>query len=200
MNIFTTFLLAFGLAMDAFAVAVAHGGAARFRWQEAFKVAALFGFFQALMPVVGWAAGLRFIDTIQSFDHWLAFALLSIVGGKMIYDDLKSAAETDSAEIAETVDVIKSGSFFSLLIAAIATSIDAMAVGFSLTFLGSIITPVVVIGLVTFALSLAGICLGHRFRHFGDGKAKFVGGLILIGIGIKILIEHLSTAGLSNKI
>lgn len=187
MNIFTSFLLAFGLAMDAFAVAVARGSAAKhFHWTEAFKIEAFFGFFQGVMPVIGWAAGLEFKDTIQEFDHWLAFALLLIIGGKMIYDDLKASAEPESEVTAN------SGSFFSLLILAVATSIDAMAVGFSLTFLDSIFTLVLIIGLVTFALSLAGVYFGHRFRHFGGGKAKILGGMVLIGIGIKILIEHLS--------
>ena len=187
MSFFTSFLLAFGLAMDAFAVAVARGSAAgRFRWAEGFKVAALFGFFQAFMPIVGWATGLRFKDTIQSFDHWLAFALLSAIGGKMIYDDLKIDDRTENKDDANP------GGFFSLLVLAVATSIDAMAVGFSLTFLGSIFTPVLIIGFVTFALSLAGVCLGNRFRNFGGGKAKLVGGLILISIGAKILVEHLS--------
>jgi manganese efflux pump family protein len=187
MNIFTGLFLAFGLAMDAFAAAVASGSAARrFRWTEAFRLAALFGFFQAVMPVIGWLAGLNFKAQIQSFDHWLAFVLLCGIGGKMIYDDLKADDETEDNEAA------KSSRLFPLLILALATSIDALAVGFSLTFLGSILMPVFTIGAVTFALSLAGVYLGHRYRHFGRRKARLVGGLILIGIGTKILTEHLS--------
>jgi putative Mn2+ efflux pump MntP len=187
MSIFTSLILAFGLAMDAFAVAVARGSAAgRLRWTEAFKIALLFGFFQAFMPVIGWAAGLQFKGAIESYDHWLAFALLSIIGGKMIYDDLKPGSDAEEGETKN------SSGFLSLLVLAVATSIDAMAVGFSLTFLASIYSPVLIIGLVTFALSLLGIYLGHRYRHFGGGKAKLVGGLVLIGIGAKILIEHLS--------
>jgi manganese efflux pump family protein len=187
MSILTSLFLAFGLAMDAFAVAAASGSAAgKFRWKEALRIAALFGFFQALMPAIGWLAGMKFKYLIQSFDHWLAFALLGVIGVVMICDDLKTGAENESD------DIEKTGTFFSLLALGVATSIDAMAVGLSLTFLDSILAPAVTIGLVTFALSLAGVCLGHRYRRFGRGKAKLVGGLILIGIGTKILIEHLS--------
>jgi putative Mn2+ efflux pump MntP len=186
MNIFTSLFLAFVLAMDAFAAAVASGSAARrWRWAEAFRLAALFGFFQALMPIIGWSAGLNFKEQIHSFDHWLAFALLSAIGGKMIYDDLKADDENENESAA------KSGGIFSLLILAVATSIDALAVGFSLTFLDSIWQPVLTVGLVTFALSLAGVYLGHRYRRFGRRKARLLGGLVLIGIGTKILIEHL---------
>ncbi|HLM00638.1 MAG TPA: manganese efflux pump MntP family protein [Pyrinomonadaceae bacterium] len=191
MNIFTSLFLAFGLAMDAFAVAVARGsagGGGRWRWAPAFRLAALFGFFQALMPVIGWSAGLGFKDLIGWFDHWLAFALLSAVGGKMIYDDLKTGSDIEAGESGEAA---KSGNLLSLLVLAVATSIDAMAVGFSLTFLASILMPVLTIGLVTFALSLAGVYLGHKYRRFGRGKARLVGGLVLIGIGTKILFEHL---------
>ena len=187
MNIFTSLFLAFGLAMDAFAASVASGSAARGRWKwtDAFRLAALFGFFQALMPVIGWRAGLNFKDLIQPYDHWLAFVLLCGIGGKMIYDDLKTNEETDESG----GEASKSGGILSLLVLAVATSIDALAVGFSLTFLSSILKPVLTIGLVTFALSLAGAYLGHRYRRFGRGKARLAGGLILIGIGIKILIE-----------
>lgn len=189
MNIFTSLFLAFGLAMDAFAVAVASGSAAGgWRWARAFRLAALFGFFQALMPVVGWSAGLGLKEQIGWFDHWLAFILLSGVGGKMIYDDLKTGGDVEENASGQAAGP---GSIFSLLVLAVATSIDAMAVGFSLTFLSSIWTPVLTIGLVTFALCLAGVYLGHRYRRFGRGKARLAGGLVLIGIGIKILIEQL---------
>jgi manganese efflux pump family protein len=189
MSIFTSLLLAIGLAMDAFAVAVARGScstAKHFCWTFALKLAVIFGFFQGFMPVIGWAVGHNFKDQIQAFDHWLAFALLAVIGGKMIYDDLKTEEET------EDINAAKSDGLFPLLILAVATSIDALAVGFSLSFLDAIMTPVLTIGIVTFAISLVGVWLGYRFRHFGRSKAKLVGGLILIGIGTKILIEHLS--------
>jgi putative Mn2+ efflux pump MntP len=187
MSIYTNLLLALGLAMDAFAVSVANGSASkRFRLRQAFKLALLFGLFQGLMPVIGWAIGFNFKDFISAADHWVAFALLGVIGGKMIYDDLKGDVEDEAA-------TEKGTGFYSLLLLALATSIDALAVGFSLTFLHSILVPVILIGLITFALSLTGVYLGHTYKRFGQGKARLVGGIILIAIGIKILVEHLST-------
>jgi manganese efflux pump family protein len=185
MSIFTALLLAFGLAMDAFAVAVANGSATKKIYlTDALKMALLFGFFQGIMPVIGWAIGVRFIDLISTWDHWIAFGLLFLIGGKMIYDDLTPGKD-------EGVDE-HSINIYQLLLLALATSIDALAVGFSLIFLESILLPVLTIGIVTFALSLAGFCLGHRYKHFGHNKTRIIGGIILIGIGTKILIEHLS--------
>lgn len=185
MHIFTALLLAFGLAMDAFAVAVANGSATKKIYlTDALKMALMFGFFQGVMPVIGWAIGVRFIDLISAWDHWIAFGLLFIIGGKMIYDDLTSGEE-------EGVDE-HSISIYQLLMLAIATSIDALAVGFSLIFFDSILLPVLMIGIVTFALSLGGFYLGHRYKQFGYNKTRIIGGVILIAIGTKILIEHLS--------
>lgn len=185
MSIYTNLLLAIGLAMDAFAVAVAHGSTHRINIREALKIALLFGLFQGFMPVIGWAIGFNFKDFISSADHWIAFVLLGAIGGKMIYDDLKSS--DDDAPIQEG-----EAGFYSLLLLALATSIDALAVGLSLTFLHSIVFPVILIGLVTFILSLTGVYLGHSYKHFGRNKTRIVGGIILIAIGTKILIEHLS--------
>lgn len=171
--------------MDAFAVATASGSATRkIRFVEAFKVAFLFGLFQAVMPVIGWMIGSNFKDLISVWDHWVAFILLGIIGGKMIYDDLKAGDEKGVDESLMSIN--------QLLLLALATSIDALAVGFSLIFLDSIFLPVIIIGVVTFALSLAGVYLGHRYKDFGLNKTRIVGGIILIAIGIKILIEHLS--------
>lgn len=139
-----------------------------------------------MMPVIGWAIGFNFKDFISAADHWVAFALLAVIGGKMIYDELKG----DSGEEAASE---KSTGFYSLLLLALATSIDVLAVGFSLTFLHSILVPVILIGLITFVLSLTGVYLGHNYKRFKQGKARIVGGIILIAIGIKILVEHLST-------
>lgn len=187
MSIFTNLLLALGLAMDAFAVSVANGSATkRIRLLDGLKLALLFGTFQALMPVIGWTLGFNFKDVISFADHWIAFALLSIVGGKMIYDDLKGE-EPESAVTGE-----KKTGVYSLLLLALATSIDALAVGFSLTFLHSILVPVILIGAVTFVLSLGGVYLGLSYKHLGQNKARIVGGVILIAIGVKILLEHLS--------
>lgn len=186
LTIFTDLLLAFGLAMDAFAVAVASGSAThKIRFTDAFKLAFLFGLFQGVMPVIGWMIGLNFKDVVSAWDHWIAFVLLGIIGGKMIYDDLKAGDED------EGVDESKIG-IYRLLLLALATSIDALAVGFGLIVLDSILLPVIIIGVVTFALSLAGVYLGHRYKHFGHNKTRIVGGIILIVIGTKILIEHLS--------
>lgn len=172
--------------MDAFAVATASGSATRkIRFVEAFKVAFLFGLFQGVMPVIGWLIGSNFKDIVSAWDHWIAFGLLVVIGGKMIYDDLKPGDE-------EGVDESEMG-IYQLLILALATSIDALAVGFSLIFLDSIFLPVIIIGVVTFTLSLAGVYLGHRYKDFGHNKTRIVGGIILIGIGTKILIEHLWT-------
>lgn len=185
MSIITALLLAFGLAMDAFAVAVANGSATqRVHFTEALKLAFLFGLFQGVMPVIGWAIGLNFKDLISAWDHWIAFGLLAVIGGKMIYDDLKN-------DVGIGVDET-SISIHALLLLALATSVDALAIGFSLIFLESIILPVMIIGSVTFALSLAGFFLGHKYKHFGHNKTRIIGGIILIGIGVKILIEHLS--------
>lgn len=185
MSIYTNLLLALGLAMDAFAVSVANGSATKkFRSWEAVKLALLFGLFQGLMPVIGWAIGITFKDFISAADHWIAFFLLGIIGGKMIYDDLSA----DNSEEADESGV----GIYALLLLAFATSIDALAVGFSLTFLHSILFPVLLIGLVTFVLSLTGVYLGHNYKHLGRNKARIIGGIILIAIGTKILIEHLS--------
>lgn len=172
--------------MDAFAVAVADGSRAhRLRATRALKLAALFGLFQGLMPFIGWLIGLGVKDMVSSVDHWIAFGLLGAIGGKMIYADLRPKGEP-AAEVKDSSGAL------TLLVLAVATSIDALAVGFSLTFLSSILYPVLIIGATTFALSLAGVHLGHRFKRFGGGKVQVFGGLVLIGVGCKILVEHLS--------
>lgn len=172
--------------MDAFAVAVASGSAThKIRFTEALKLAFLFGLFQGVMPVIGWMIGLNFKDVVSAWDHWIAFVLLGIIGGKMIYDDLKAG---DGGEGVDESTI----SIYQLLILALATSIDALAVGFGLIVLDSILLPVIIIGVVTFALSLAGVYLGHRYKDFGHNKTRVIGGIILIIIGTKILIEHLS--------
>jgi putative Mn2+ efflux pump MntP len=178
--------MAVGLSMDAFAVSVADGSrATRLRLRRAFGLALTFGLFQALMPLVGWAVGLGFKDLISSADHWVAFGLLGLVGGKMIYGDLRRKTEAGA-------EPLPPAGAKTLLVLAVATSIDALAVGFSLTFVGSILLPALAIGLGTFSLCFAGVHLGHRYSRFGGGKVQLVGGTILIMIGVKILVEHLS--------
>jgi len=184
MNLFTILVIAVGLAMDAFAVSISSGLAIKkIRLGHAFKIALFFGAFQALMPVIGWLAGISLKDFISAIDHWIAFALLSFVGGKMIYE----AAFLDEEK--EEKDVFN---IYILLILSIATSIDALAVGLTLSFLDvDIASPALIIGLITFLLSFAGVYIGDRFGHFFESKIEIFGGLILIGIGTKVLVEHL---------
>jgi putative Mn2+ efflux pump MntP len=184
MDLITVTFIAFGLAMDAFAVSITSGITIKqLRVRNALTIAVFFGGFQAIMPIVGWLAGLSLRDFISGIDHWIAFGLLSLIGCKMIYESVKM----ESAERS-----INPLNIYVLLMLSVATSIDALAVGVSFAFLKvSIITPVVVIGVVTFGLSLLGVFVGDRFGRFFEKKIEIVGGLILIGIGIKIVVEHL---------
>ena len=182
MSFYKTILIALALSMDAFAVAVAGGSALKPPLRgKAFKTGLFFGGFQALMPLAGWFAGSGLHAFVKGVDHWVAFALLSGVGGKMIYEALKGGEKT--------CDVCGTGPLFVL---AVATSIDAFAVGLSLSFLGvSIVLPALIIGLVTFTLSAAGIYIGAKAGHFFENKMEIAGGLVLVGLGAKILLEHL---------
>lgn len=183
MDMFTIVLIAVGLAMDAFAVSVARGMTAnKDRLKQAMILASLFGGFQALMPLIGWLAGLSFSDLIMGIDHWIAFGLLSFIGAKMIYDAVKGGEESEGVEL----------TWFLALTLAVATSIDALMVGLSFAFLEtSILVPIVVIGLVTFALCFLGFMFGSSLGKFFGGKIRIVGGAILILIGFRILVEHL---------
>jgi putative Mn2+ efflux pump MntP len=185
LDLLTIIFIAIGLAMDAFAVSVASGLAVtKLRVRYAFKIALFFGLFQALMPVLGWFLGLGFRHLIEDYDHWLAFGLLTAIGGKMIYESFR-LEDAENPRDPMGIQV--------LLVLSVATSIDALAVGLTLTFIKvPIITPAIIIGAVTFALSYAGVFLGKKFGHFFEKKIEALGGLILIGIGLKILIEHLS--------
>jgi putative Mn2+ efflux pump MntP len=185
MDFITIIFIAVGLAMDAFAVSITSGFVIkRFKIDHALRIAFFFGTFQAIMPVVGWLAGYGFRDLISDIDHWIAFALLSGIGFKMIYES--TTMEPDERRVERFT-------IYMLLMLSIATSIDALAVGLSLSFLNiSIINPVIIIGIVTFLFSFIGAFIGSRFGHFFESKIEVLGGLILIGIGIKILIEHLT--------
>jgi putative Mn2+ efflux pump MntP len=153
----------------------------RFRVSHALRIAFFFGAFQGLMPVAGWFMGSGLRVYLAHVDHWVAFALLSFIGLKMIYESRKMNSKEKKIE-----------NLYVLLILSVATSIDALAVGLSLSFLNvSIITPAVVISIVTFLFSFAGVLIGNRLGHFFERKIEVVGGLILILIGLKILIEHL---------
>jgi len=184
MDIITTLFIAFGLAMDALAVSITHGIATKnFRLDNAIKIAGFFGAFQAFMPLTGWRIGLSLLDLISGVDHWIAFGLLSLIGCKMIYESTKMKPNERG---------IKSMNIYVLLLLSVATSIDALVVGLSFAFLKiSIVTPIVVIGTITFLLSFLGVFFGNKIGHFFENKIEVVGGLILVGIGVKILIEHL---------
>lgn len=181
------FLIALGLSLDAFAVAVASGATMkRLHVRNALKMAVFFGGFQALMPVLGWAAGLNMKSFMSGWDHWVAFGLLAAVGGKMIYEALEIKKEEECGK--DKTCPFDTG---TLTVLAIATSIDALAIGLTFSLLRvSIIGPVLVIGLVTFSMSVAGVKLGSAGGHFFENKMEIAGGLALIGIGLKILLEQ----------
>jgi putative Mn2+ efflux pump MntP len=183
MHLVTSTFLAFGLAMDAFAVSISSGiTIEKPRIENALKIAIFFGAFQAAMPVVGWLAGIGLRELISQFDHWIAFGLLCLIGLRMIYESTKARSERK---------ILNPLNLGVLLLLSIATSIDALAAGVSLAFLKtSIVLPVIVIGVVTLVLSFVGVFIGDKSGHVFENKAEFVGGLVLIGIGTKILIEH----------
>ena len=184
MDYLTLFGIAVALAMDAFAVALGTGmNLATLTGRHLFRLGFHFGLFQALMPILGWLAGQTVQRQIAAWDHWIAFGLLAFVGGHMLKE-----AFAGSEEAAAASDPTRG---MSLVLLSVATSIDALAVGFSLSVLGvSIWTPAVVIGLVAGALTVAGMLLGRRAGDRWGPRVEIVGGLILIGIGLKILAEH----------
>jgi putative Mn2+ efflux pump MntP len=175
-------LLAFALSMDAFAVSVGLGVKSQnFNKTLALKAAIFFGVFQALMPLFGYLASLGLGSVIESIDHWIAFILLSGIGGKMLYESFQENTEDEISIITNKV----------LLILAIATSIDALAAGFTLGLMS--LNPFVsmfLIGIITFIFSYLGVFLGTKGGTFLEDKAEKIGGVILIAIGCKILIEH----------
>jgi len=184
MDMITIVFLAIGLAMDSFAVSITSGlTIKRLKINNALRIAMFFGFFQAIMPVIGWLAGVSITDLISGVDHWIAFLLLSLIGCRMIYESIKTGS---------SLRIINLLNFYVLLMLSVATSIDALAVGLSFAFMRiSIATPIIVIGTITFLLSFLGVYVGKRFGHFFEKKIEIVGGFILIGIGVRILVEHL---------
>ncbi len=184
MELVTIIVIAVGLAMDAFVVSIVSGSAYKqLHVKHALRMALFFGAFQAFMPLIGSLAGLSFKDYITDYDHWVAFALLVAVGGKMIYESFKIKSGEDNPDPSNV---------FVLLVLSIATSIDALAIGITLSLIiSSIALAVITIGLITFALSYAGILIGKKYGHFFENRIEALGGLVLIGIGIKILCEHL---------
>ncbi len=183
MGFLELFLIGVGLSADAFAVAICKGLSMRkINYQQSAVIALFFGGFQALMPLIGWGLGRQFEAYIVSIDHWIAFVLLGYIGGKMIWDAFHE--EDDTCPVSFDLK--------ELLVMAIATSIDALAVGITFAFLKvEIFRAITIIGCTTFALSLVGVFIGNRFGSRYKSKATLAGGVILILIGLKILLEHL---------
>ena len=180
MDLLTIFLIAIGLSLDAFAVSIAAGAVMKyFNSGDALKMAFFFGAFQLVMPVVGWLSGLTLKNFISGVDHWIAFGLLLLIGCKMIYESFKIDKKNPGVNT------------MALLGLALATSIDALAVGLSLSFLKiAIAMPAIIIGTVTFLFSFFGVFVGHKFGRLFAGKIEIAGGIVIIGIGIKILFVN----------
>ena len=189
MGFFELFLIGIGLSMDAFAVAICKGlGMERINKRDTLLLALFFGGFQALMPLTGYLLGSRFASYIERWDHWIAFVLLAFIGGNMI----RESREQEEEE-AKHCGSIRYRELFTL---AVATSIDALAVGVSFAFLGVHIAPAVtLIGCTTFVLTLVGVWVGNLFGSHYKSRAELTGGIILILIGVKILLEHLGVLG-----
>lgn len=187
MTLIELFLIAVGLSMDAFAVSICKGLCQRkFLPKQALIIGLFFGGFQAGMPLLGWALGTSFASAITTYDHWVAFVLLGFIGGKMVHDALQG----DDAPVECPADGRLN--YKELLILSVATSIDALAVGITFAFLQVNIIPAVsLIGLTTLALSFVGVWVGNKFGAKYKSKAELAGGIILILIGLKILLEHL---------
>ena len=188
MDIISVVLTAIGLSMDAFAVAVCKGLKMRkIDYGKTLLIGLFFGGFRALMPLVGWLVSVKFQKHVEGFGHWIAFLLLAFIGGKMIYESFKTDRDDESGSLG----------IGELFVLAIATSMDALAVGITFAVLSSanIFFNVAIIGLITFILSVIGVALGNRFGTAYKNKAEFAGGVILILLGAKILLEKLGVIG-----
>ncbi|MDF9867292.1 putative Mn2+ efflux pump MntP [Bacilli bacterium PM5-3] len=185
MSVIGLIILSIGLAMDAFAVSITQGIHLKNNFMKrALIISGIFGIFQALMPLLGYLFGIQFKNIINDYDHWVAFTLLAIIGLKMIYESFKSDEDI------EIIDITR------LLILGLATSIDALAIGVSFAFLNvNIISACIYIGVITFILSIIGIKIGASVGDKYKNKSELLGGIILIFIGIKILVEHLNLLG-----
>lgn len=198
MSFLSLLLIAFGLSMDAFAVSITNGISIKnLQNKHAFKIAAFMGVFQGVMPVLGWFAGLGFKDYIESLDHWIALILLAVIGGKMIIEAIKNrntgvCATGYAVEPEENHndEILSNKSLFFL---AVATSIDALAVGVNFAFLQiNIVVSATLIGVITFIVCFIGVKIGKRCGCFLQSKAEIAGGVILILIGLKIFLEHMN--------
>lgn len=187
MSVIELLVLALGLSMDAFAVSICKGlSVPKLQAKHCLICGVYFGGFQALMPLIGWALGIRFQSMITNIDHWIAFVLLAVIGANMIKESFSKEEECPDASFG----------FKTMLTLAVATSIDALAVGITFAFLNvSIVPAVLLIGATTFVCSAVGVKIGNVFGNRFQSKAEFLGGLVLIAIGLKILIEHLFFGG-----
>lgn len=188
MEILELLLIGVSLSMDAFAVSLCQGlSMPRLNWRHAAVISLFFGGFQALMPVIGWLLGSQFAGYIQSFDHWVAFVLLLLIGGNMVREAFSpEEEEEDGCSAGERLDLKR------LFLMAVATSIDALAIGVTFAFLEvQILEAASVIGVTTFVISLAGVAIGNYFGTRYQKRAEITGGVILILLGTKILLEHL---------
>lgn len=187
MSVIELLVLALGLSMDAFAVSICKGlSVPKLQAKHCLICGVYFGGFQALMPLIGWALGIRFQSMITNIDHWIAFVLLAVIGANMIKESFSKEEECPDASFG----------FKTMLTLAVATSIDALAVGVTFAFLDvSIVPAVLLIGATTFVCSAVGVRIGNVFGNRFQSKAEFLGGLVLIAIGLKILIEHLFFGG-----
>lgn len=187
MGVIELLVLALGLSMDAFAVSICKGlSVPKLQAKHCLICGVYFGGFQALMPLIGWALGIRFQSMITNIDHWIAFVLLAVIGANMIKESFSKEEECPDASFG----------FKTMLTLAVATSIDALAVGVTFAFLDvSIVPAVLLIGATTFVCSTVGVKIGNVFGNRFQSKAEFLGGLVLIAIGLKILIEHLFFGG-----
>lgn len=183
MNFIEILVLSLGLAMDATAVSMTDGLINRkIKISKTLLIGFVFGFFQAMMPLLGFLFGNLFAELIESLDHWIALLLLGYLGGKMLYEGLKK----------ETEEEVKELNIKTLLVQGVATSIDAFAVGISFATLHvNIVLAVCSIGIITMVLSIIGVWIGKKFGDLLNNKATILGGLILVGMGIKIFIEHM---------
>ena len=187
MSVIELLVLALGLSMDAFAVSICKGlSVPKLQAKHCLICGIYFGGFQALMPLLGWLLGIRFQSLITNIDHWIAFVLLAVIGANMIKESFSKEEECPDASFG----------FKTMLTLAVATSIDALAVGVTFAFLDvSIVPAVLLIGATTFVCSAVGVKIGNVFGNRFQSKAEFLGGLVLIAIGLKILIEHLFFGG-----
>ncbi len=191
MNFLTVIGIAFGLSLDAFTVALTNSIVIKdLHFKHGFRMAVSFGFFQFVMPIIGWAAGMTFSSYIKRIDHWIAFALLAFVGGRMMWNGLPIKRKETYHSDDEKKDC---RNLLTLFLLSIATSIDALAIGLSFAMISvEIVLPSIMIGVITFMVSMIGYGIGKKIGKIVRIELDILGGIVLLGIGVKILVDHLS--------